>query len=532
MLLYMSDTESTKGPEGTEQQGPDGPPTPGTDAAAQQAAAEARPPAAEPQSPIAESQSPADQAAAEQAPADHASTGQAAADHASADQASADQAFLAEPNLPPAGDTALIGHAAGQQAPAPYQQPYQADPNQLGANQQGLPTDHTRVLQTAGAPAPASAPHMAAPGAAPAWQPGGPPVPPMYRQPGAPVAPQRRGRGKIVAAGLALALAAGGAGGIAGWFLNDSGGGTTVVQSVSMDAGEGMTYTEIVDKVSPSVVTIVTDSAEGSGVVYSKDGYIVTNNHVVDGAQSVEVRFSDGTTADATIVATDSTQDLAVIQVSGVDNLTPITFADSDSVQVGDVAVAIGSPLGLEGTVTTGIVSALDRSMTVSGEESQGGQQQNSSTLSGLLQTDAAINSGNSGGALVNGNGELIGINTAIATTDSGSIGLGFSIPSNTVQSVVEQLIENGSVEQGYLGVSVADTDGNGAMVLSVEAGSPAANAGLQEGDIITAVDGSPVTGASDVVAAVQGTASGTDVAITYTRDGQESQTTATLAAS
>jgi putative serine protease PepD len=355
----------------------------------------------------------------------------------------------------------------------------------------------------------------------------------MYQQPGAPVGPYRpRGRGKLVSGALALALIAGGAGGIAGWFLADGDGGTTVVQSVSMDAGDGMTYTDIVNKVSPSVVTIVTDAAEGSGVVYSKDGYIVTNNHVVAGAQTVEVRFSDGTTADASIVATDVTQDIAVIQVDGADDLTPITFADSDSVQVGDVSVAIGSPLGLEGTVTTGIVSALDRSMTVAGEESPQGGQQSSSTLSGLLQTDAAINSGNSGGALVNGNGELIGINTAIATTDSGSIGLGFSIPSNTVKDTVQQLIENGSVERGYLGVSVADTDGNGAMVLSVEPDSPAAQAGLQEGDVITAIDGNAVTSASEVVAAVQGTSSGTEVAITYTRDNKEAQTTATLATS
>jgi putative serine protease PepD len=293
-----------------------------------------------------------------------------------------------------------------------------------------------------------------------------------------------------------------------------------------------MTYTDIVNKVSPSVVTIVTDAAEGSGVVYSEDGYIVTNNHVVDGAQTVEVRFSDGTTAEASIVATDATQDLAVIQVSGVDNLTPIAFGDSEAVQVGDVTVAIGSPLGLEGTVTTGIVSALDRSMTVAGEPSQGFGQGQGQTLSGLLQTDAAINSGNSGGALVNGNGELIGINTAIATTDSGSIGLGFAIPSNTVQDTVQQLIENGSVERGYLGISLGDTDGNGAMILSVEPDSPAAQAGLQEGDVITAIDGNPITSASEVVAAVQGTSAGTEITITYTRDQQEHETTATLVSS
>ncbi|MDA1359273.1 trypsin-like peptidase domain-containing protein [Glycomyces luteolus] len=474
----MSSTESTKGPEGTEPQGPDGPRTP--DAASEPAAAPAAP-------------------AAEQ------------------------QAASLPPNTAPAADG--TGATAGNPAPAAPQSAYGQHP----ADAAPRPTEHTQVLHGAPAPAPAGAPHMTAPG----WHPGAP-VPPMYQHPGAPMGPPQRprGRGKLVAGAIALALIAGGAGGIAGWVIGSGDGATTHVQSVSMDAGTGMTYTEIVAKVRPSVVTIVTDAAEGSGVVYSKDGYIVTNNHVVDGAQSVEVRFSDGTTADASIVATDSTQDLAVIQVSGVDDLTPVTFADSSAVQVGDVAVAIGSPLGLEGTVTTGIVSALDRSMTVSGEQDGGMGQQPSSTLSGLIQTDAAINSGNSGGALVNGDGELIGINTAIATTDSGSIGLGFSIPSTTVKDTVEQLIKNGSVEQGYLGVSVADTDGNGAMVLSVEPDSPAAKAGLQEGDVITAIDGNPVASASEVVAAVQGTSAGTEITITYTRDQQEAETTATLEAS
>ncbi|MCC3762384.1 trypsin-like peptidase domain-containing protein [Glycomyces sp. TRM65418] len=424
-------------------------------------------------------------------------------------------------SLPPSG--APAHEPPANPAPAHHTVPQ----HQPAAAHPAPPSDHTRVLQGA----PAGAPHMAGPGEAPAWQHAGPPVPPMYQRPGAPSGPGKA-RGKLVAGALALALLAGGAGGVAGWFLNDSDTGSTVVQSVSMDAGEGMTYTEIVDKVRPSVVTIVTDAAEGSGVVYSEDGYIVTNNHVVDGAQTVQVRFSDGTTADASIVATDATQDLAVIQVSGADDLTPITFGDSDAVQVGDVTVAIGSPLGLEGTVTTGIVSALDRSMTVAGEDSQSPRQQQGQTLTGLLQTDAAINSGNSGGALVDGGGELIGINTAIATTDSGSIGLGFAIPSNIVQDTVEQLIENGSVERGYLGVSVGDTDGNGAMILSVEPGSPAAEAGLQEGDVIIAIDGEPVTSASAVVSAVQGTSSGTEVVITYLRGQEEQETTATLAAS
>lgn len=410
--------------------------------------------------------------------------------------------------------------AEPQSEPAPEQTPQPqagtAHPESAG---------QTRVLAGAGAPA------MGAPGQAPpAWQPQGPP--PGYGAPGAPAHPPKKGRGKLVAAALALVLISGAAGGVAGWALSGTEGGTTNVQSVSMDAGNGMTYTEIVDRVTPSVVTIVTDIAEGSGVVYSNDGYIVTNNHVVDGASSVEVRFSDGSTAEAEVVATDSTQDLAVLKVDGVDDLTPIEFGDSDSLQVGDATVAIGSPLGLEGTVTTGIVSALDRTMSLGGQEESpfGQRQQSAQTLSGLIQTDAAINSGNSGGALVNGEGQLIGINTAIVTPSSGNVGLGFAIPSNTVRDVVQQLIENGSVERGFLGVSLADTQGNGAMIVEVEPDSPAAEAGLEAGDVITAIDGTAVAGASEVAAMVQSTPSGTEVTINYIRNDQEQSAEVTLA--
>ncbi|WP_168801734.1 S1C family serine protease [Glycomyces buryatensis] len=439
-------------------------------------------------------------------------TAPAAPDYSQADPAHAGPEF----------DQAAAAAGPGEAAPSAPVSAYGP-----GADAAAQPGDGTRIMQPgAPQPAPPAVPHMAAPGGPPPYP---PPGGPMYSQPGAPIAPPKQGRGKLVAGALALALLAGGAGGIAGYWLSDGKGGTTTVESVSMDAGDGQTYTDIVNEVSPSVVTIVTDAAEGSGVVYSDDGYIVTNNHVVDGAQSVEVRFSDGSSADAEIVATDATQDLAVIQVSGGEDLTPVAFGDSDSLQVGDVTVAIGSPLGLEGTVTTGIVSALNRSMTVAGEDSQM-QSAQGTTLSGLIQTDAAINMGNSGGALVNGNGELVGINSAIATTESGSIGLGFAIPSNTVKDVVDQLIEHGSVEQGYLGVSVSDTDGNGAMVLAVEDGSPAAEAGLQEGDVITKIDDQDVTSAAEVVSVVQSKASGDKVTITFTRDDQEQTTEATLA--
>lgn len=415
-----------------------------------------------------------------------------------------------------------------QQGPLEPERPAQAQPNPAPPPAQHA--DQTTVMPPA---PPAAAPHMAGPDDAPtSWQPQAAPVgpPPGYGPPGPPPQrPPKRGWGTIAVGAIVLALVAGGAGGLAGWYLSDSNGSTTVVESVSMDAGAGMTYTEIVDEVTPSVVTIVTDVAEGSGVVYSEDGYVVTNNHVVEGAGAVEVRFADGTVGEAEVIATDPTQDLAVVQVSGVDDMQPIDFGDSDALQVGDATVAIGSPLGLEGTVTTGIVSALNRSMSVSSEQQRdpnAGQ-----SLSGLIQTDAAINMGNSGGALVNGSGELIGINTAILSPESGNVGLGFAIPSNTVDDVVEQLIENGSVEQGYLGVSVTDTQGNGAMVLAVEADSPADAAGLQEGDVIVSIDDAPVTSASEVVSAVQSKASGDTVSITYVRDGEERTAEATLSA-
>ena len=401
--------------------------------------------------------------------------------------------------------------------PQAPREPQAAPPSDVAEPPQPDPSGQTRIL--AGPPPLGTG----APGQAPPyWRPEGPP--PGYGTAPAPAVLPRPGRGRLVAAAIALVLVAGGAGGAVGWALSETDGGTTNVQSVSMDAGTGMTYTEIVAKVRPSVVTIVTDLAEGSGVIYSEDGYIVTNNHVVEGASSVEVRFSDGGTAEAEIVATDATQDLGVLKVDGEDDLTPIDFGDSDSLQVGDATVAIGSPLGLEGTVTTGIVSALDRTMSLGGE-----QQGAARTLSGLIQTDAAINSGNSGGALVDGEGELIGINTAIVTPSSGNVGLGFAIPSNTVQDVVQQLIENGSVEQGFLGVSVADIQGDGAMVVEVEPDSPAAEAGLEAGDVIVSIDGTAVSGASEVAAIVQSTPSGTQIAIEYIRNDEQRTAQATL---
>ncbi|MFI5935259.1 S1C family serine protease [Actinoplanes sp. NPDC051494] len=207
---------------------------------------------------------------------------------------------------------------------------------------------------------------------------------------------------------------------------------TIATSAVTEDAG----LAAVAAKVSPSIVTVLIDgrdeSALGSGVVLRSDGLILTNNHVISSGGTVSVRLSDGRTVPAEVVAADPTHDLALVQATGVTGLTPVTFGTDDSVAVGDTVLAFGAPLGLEGTVTSGIVSAFDREVSTGTEK-----------LTGLLQTDAAINEGNSGGALVDASGHVIGINVAIATADessTGSVGLGFAIPADTVTQVVQQL--------------------------------------------------------------------------------------------
>lgn len=328
-----------------------------------------------------------------------------------------------------------------------------------------------------------------------------------------------------MAGALAIALIAGGAGGAIGYFAADR---TELSPSPSTSVSDG-TISQVANDVSPSVVAIMSGSGEGSGVVYTDEGYIITNNHVVAGASDLNVRFFDGSTQEASLVGSDPSQDLAVIQVDDTDDLQPVDVGESSGTQVGDLVLAIGSPLGLEGTVTSGIVSALDRSINVGGEpESPQGAEQ--TTLEGLIQTDAAINMGNSGGALVNGNGELIGINTAIASTEMGSIGLGFAIPSETAQDVADQIIETGSVEQPFIGVSVADVE-DGAMVLRVMPDSPAATAGLEPGDVITNIDDEEITGGADVRGYISTTEPGDTVDVTYVRGGSSETVTVDVAA-
>ncbi len=379
--------------------------------------------------------------------------------------------------------------------------------------------------------------------------PGGPGSP-FFGVPAAPAPRRNAGRLRVGVAGLvAGALIGGGAGAGTVVLLDRDGGGagtTTSAQEVVIENPEtATTATAAAAKAAPSVVTLYVqgggESGSGSGVVLTEDGFVLTNNHVVDvggGSPQVQVRTADGTLYDAEVVGTEPGTDLAVVRLQDAAGLTPATFADSDEVQVGDVAVAIGAPLGLTNTVTDGIVSATNRAVQL-------GRQGEDATVIDAIQTDAAINPGNSGGALVNGAGEVIGINTAIATVagslpgseQSGNIGVGFAIPSNAAERIATELIETGQARRALLGVSArteaaqGSAIGAGARVVSVEPGSAAADAGLEPGDVITALDDRPITTSTELTAAVRSETPGEQIQVTVRRGDQSRTIEVTLGA-
>lgn len=269
----------------------------------------------------------------------------------------------------------------------------------------------------------------------------------------------------------------------------------------------------------------------GSGVIVSADGTVLTNNHVVEGAEKITVTMNNKNTFTAKIVGTDQASDLAVLKIDG-DNLPFLNLGNSDNVRVGDIVLAIGNPLGIGQTVTAGIISAKGRRTDLS----------DGTSFEDFLQTDAPINRGNSGGALVNLSGELIGINSQIATEQgsAGNIGIGFSIPSNMAKSVEEQLLNGGKVHRGMLGVNIqnitADTakaldlkDTKGVLVSNVKAGGAAEKAGIERGDIITAINGERIEDSNTLRNKVAGTAPGSDIKIAVSRDGKEQEFTAKL---
>ena len=266
----------------------------------------------------------------------------------------------------------------------------------------------------------------------------------------------------------------------------------------------------------------------GSGVIIDANGYILTNHHVIDGAEQIKVDLYDNRSLDAKLVGADPPSDLAVLKVD-TSNLPVLTLGDSDRMRVGDVVLAIGNPLGVGQTVTMGIISAKGRQTGLS-----------NGSFEDFLQTDAPINRGNSGGALVNTAGELIGINSQILSPSGGSIGLGFAVPSNMARTVVEQLINNGRVRRGQLGVTVLRipseeatrlgvTQGPGVVVYQVQSGSGADRAGLQRGDVITALNGTEISEPNTFRNQIARTLPGSEVTLTIKRNGQEQQVRTTL---
>ena len=339
------------------------------------------------------------------------------------------------------------------------------------------------------------------------------PVPVWALRPSAPAPAPRRRTAALV---LSAALLAGAAGGAVGAAVAPDDAAPPVADSTSaVRTSATGDVADVAAEVLPSVVSISVRSASGSGsgVVLDEAGHVLTNDHVVaPGANGeIAVLLSDGRRGDAHIVGTDPVTDLAVLQVDVDGGLTPIALGRSADVAVGDAVLAVGSPLGLDGTVTTGIISALDRTVRTNPE----------TPLLGALQTDAAINPGNSGGALVDAAGRLIGINTAISSTSGGSIGLGFAIPVDQARSVADELIRTGRATHPSLGVA-ATTVADGALLQQVPADSAAAEAGLEAGDVITAVDADAVTSVDELVLALRERGVDEPVEVTYLREDQE----------
>ncbi len=406
-----------------------------------------------------------------------------------------------------------------------------------------------------------------------------PPYDPYHavRQGNPPTAPnmgpmpvRRRSRaGALMAGALAIAVVSAGVGGTVVLLAHPD---RQPVASVNAGAPNGPanipaanlpvgSVEQVAAKVVPSVVKLETEfgrqSEEGSGIILSADGLILTNNHVVaaakgdggpppaappaipglpggpsgpgaatppgapaaGGAPTTTVTFADGRTAPFTVIGTDPASDIAVVRAQGISGLTPISLGSSANLRVGQDVVAVGSPLGLEGTVTTGIVSALNRPVAT------GGDANNQNTVLDAIQTDAAINPGNSGGALVNMSGELVGVNSAIATlggdspdAQSGSIGLGFAIPVDQAKRIADELISTGTASHASLGVQVSnDTTAHGAKIVDVTKGGAAATAGLPNGVVVTKVNDRVIGSADALVAAVRSRAPGEQVTLTYT---------------
>jgi putative serine protease PepD len=361
------------------------------------------------------------------------------------------------------------------------------------------------------------------------------------------VAPSQSGLGRSISlrTAILIALVVGVVGGAFGASSSGSlfGRSVNLVKTTSAVERPAGSVAEIAQRVLPSVVSIEAQSGRGgstgSGFIIDSRGYILTNNHVIASSAmsggDIRVRLNDGFSYDAKVIGRDSSYDLAVIKIVAP-NLKALQFGDSDEVAVGDSVIAIGSPLGLSGTVTLGIISAKDRAVTA-------GEGDAESAFINALQTDAAINPGNSGGPLVNSTGAVIGVNSAIASLgtsfsgQSGSIGLGFAIPINQARKTADQLIKNGKATYPVMGISVdMNYSGDGAMIaktgVAIVPGGAAAKAGLKSGDIITEIDGRAIASSDELIVAIRAHNVGEKIEVTYKRNGVSKTVTLTLSAS
>jgi S1-C subfamily serine protease len=362
-------------------------------------------------------------------------------------------------------------------------------------------------------------------GAPPPDEPVQPPPPPRQPRP-APPPPAPRGRRRFAPLLAALLLVAALAGATGSLLIGGAGSDSrTASRTLPSTAAplpglkqSGNSVGRIYAAASPAVVSIRSGDGEGTGFVIKSDGTIVTNEHVVGSAQTVQVRFGDaGRTVEAKVLGADTSSDLAVVKVaaSDVDGITPLGLADSDGVNVGDDVVAIGNPFGLDRTATAGIVSAIGRQI----------EAPDGFSIDKVIQTDAPINPGNSGGPLLDTQGKVIGVNSQIASAGSGggNVGIGFAVPSNSVRDVVPALLNGTTIARPYLGISTTETGqgGSGATIAQVNAGSPAQSAGLRAGDVVVAVDGNPVGASSDIATAIAGKRPGDSVKVDVRRGGQ-----------
>ena len=533
--------------------------------------------------------SPAAEDGTSAAAATPATPAEAASQAAPAAPAAASQAAPAAPQAP-AGPTGTV-YAPGQ-SPQPYHAPqysHQAAATpQPAYGSQTAPQQSTAAYGTPGHHA-QTQPTEPLPGAYGSVPPafGGPTGPGAAPQPAAEQSKPRRVGLGVAAAIVAAALVGGASGaGIATVLNGDSSSGTvqtsaTGTQNIVVNDTDSVNeITAVAAKASPSVVTISVAGGQGagtgSGIILSDDGYVLTNTHVVTldgttGEATIQVKTSDGRLYGADLVGTDPLSDLAVIKLQEASGLQPLEFADSDELNVGDVAIAIGAPLGLAGTVTNGIVSALNRSIDVKssaapatpedgedngqgsqqpfdfwnfdipGQQGQGQQTQAAGTISiPVIQTDAAINPGNSGGALVDSEGKLIGVNVAILSAggssgEAGNIGVGFAVPANLAQRVSKEIIDTGSATHGLLGATVTSAQADqeatnvGALITELSQGGAAAAAGLQKGDVVTKFNGVPITDQTDLTAQVRAQAGGAKAQLTYLRGGETKTADVTL---